>query len=406
MRIKELKASSIFDSRKEKTINVSIKTEKGRISSSAPNGKSKGKYEVVPYARGLEADITYINSLSDKIKKFRIECFSDLRKIEKLVEKRLGANSLFALESAILKAIAKMQDKELWQFLNSGKKRIKKVPFLIGNCIGGGLHSANCQTKKHKKPDFQEFLFIPETDIETSIKINKRAWEDAKRILKNIDSSFREKLNDENAWQTGLNNEQILVLMQDIKENMIDEFGMPLHTGIDVAASVFFKKHYRYENTEKTRKREEQIDYIADIIKRYALFYIEDALEENDFSGFRELRKKIKDERKKKGCLIVGDDLTVTNLERVKKAVRMKSIDGLIVKPNQIGSLLNLKRVIDFGKKNKIKLIFSHRSGETRDDIIADLAVAFQSDFIKTGITGKGREEKLERLKEIEEELY
>jgi len=124
-------------------------------------------------------------------------------------------------------------------------------------------------------------------------------------------------------------------------------------------------------------------------------YYLEDPLNENDFDGFKELRKKSKG-------LVAGDDLTVTNLDRIVKAVKESSINAVIIKPNQNGSLTAVRDIIDFCRKNKIKTIFSHRSGETSEDILSDLAFGFQADFIKTGIAGRGRDEKLNRLIEIE----
>lgn len=145
---------------------------------------------------------------------------------------------------------------------------------------------------------------------------------------------------------------------------------------------------------------------MKELIERDNLFYVEDPLNENDFSGFRDLLKQVKKLKQKgKGCLIVGDDLTTTNPERLKQAIKMKSINAIIVKPNQIGSLIKMKQVIGIAKKNRIKTIISHRSGETLDNTIADFAIGFGCDFIKTGIYGKVRESKLKRLVNIENKL-
>ena len=170
--------------------------------------------------------------------------------------------------------------------------------------------------------------------------------------------------------------------------------------GIDVAASIFYKNsRYVYKNLPKKLNKIEQVHYINSLINKYRIFYIEDPLEENDFIDFSKLKNIVEH------SLIVGDDLTTTNPIRLKKAIRMHSISGIIVKPNQIGSLLKVKEVIDLAKSNHIKTIISHRSGETLDDTIADLAIAFNCDFIKTGINGKVREAKLRRLIDIEREL-
>ena len=150
MIIKGVSAKAIPDSRGEKTILVNIKTNVGNFSASSPTGKSTGKYESKSYKKSLEEDINALESFSDYFSKEVIEKFEDLRRIEDIVEGHIGANSLFALESAVLKALAKEQKKEVWQLINA---KAKKFPRLVGNCIGGGKH-----TTAPKKPDFQEFL--------------------------------------------------------------------------------------------------------------------------------------------------------------------------------------------------------------------------------------------------------
>ena len=131
---------------------------------------------------------------------------------------------------------------------------------------------------------------------------------------------------------------------------------------------------------------------------KYELYYLEDPVEENDFDGFSELRGKTP-------AMVVGDDLTVTNMTRLKKALQSRSVNAIIVKPNQNGSLLKVKEICDFCKSKEIAIVFSHRSGETLDTTIADLALAWKADFIKTGIFGKEREAKLNRLIQIEKVL-
>jgi enolase len=150
--IRAVSAREISDSRRERTILVSIRTKTGNFSASAPNGKSKGKHEAKSYKKNLAHDIKTLKQFSDYFSKEIIEKFDDLRRIEDIVDRHIGANTLFALESAILKALAKEKKKQAWQLINSDSK---KLPRLVGNCIGGGKHSEG------KKPDFQEFLLIP-----------------------------------------------------------------------------------------------------------------------------------------------------------------------------------------------------------------------------------------------------
>ena len=336
-----------------------------------------------------------MKDFSEYFSEENIDCIEDLRRIEEVVDGGIGANSLFALESAVLKSLAKEQDKEVWQLINAdantlsplkGVKGTRKFPRLVGNCVGGGKHSSS-----EKKPDFQEFLLIPNAKtVEESYKINNEIKNKIKLFLKIKDKDFAEKKNDEEAWISSLNEKEVL--------DVLREINLPL--GIDVAASTFYGRgKYHYENPMLNRDGEEQMKYLSNLIKNFPIFYLEDPFEENDFDSFARLLKKFPDK------LIVGDDLIVTSLKRLEKAIEKKSVNAIIVKPNQCGSLLEVKRVCELAKKNNIKIVFSHRSGETEENILADLAFGFQADFFKCGIDGKEREAKLKRLVEIERKL-
>jgi len=364
MIVKEVKARKIKDSRNEETIEVRV----NGCRASAPSGKSKGKYESRSYYRGINFCIKFLNNWKDEIE---INSFEDLKKIEDEIKKKLklkdiksfGGNSLFAFESAILKALAKSQKKELWQIINPDA-RILPIP--IGNCIGGGLHS-----HRNKKPAFQEFLLIPDKSSfkENYYLMRKIYFDIGKKIKSN-------KRNDEGAWETELNEENILEILNESN----------IKVGVDIAASTFYKKG-KYNNLS----RENFIKKINGLIQKYNLFYVEDPLDEEDFRGYSFL----------KGNLIVGDDLTATRLQRIKKAMK-RGVNAIIVKPNQNGSLLEVKEIIEFCKKNNLKTILSHRSGETKDNALSDYAFGFQTDFIKSGIYGKVRRVKLKRLIRIE----
>jgi enolase len=380
MKIEGVSAKAILDSRKEKTILVSIKTNIGEFSASAPNGKSTGKYEAKSYNKNLEEDIKKIKQLGEYFSDEFIEKFDDLRKVEDIADKQIGANSVFALESAILKALASEKKKDIWRLINPDAS---KLPRLVGNCIGGGKHSSS-----ERKPDFQEFELIPnEKTLEKSFELNKKIKNELKVILKRKDNKFSEQKNDEDAWMTSITDKEVLDILKDMK--------VPL--GIDAASSGFYKrKNYNYLNPKFKRSNEEQFEYLNNLIKNFNLYYLEDPFDENDFESFAKLLKRFPER------LIVGDDLTTTNLKRFEKAIKMKSINAIIVKPNQIGSLVEVKEVCELAKKNNIKIVFSHRSGETEETILADLAFGFQADFFKCGITGREREVKIKRLIEIE----
>ncbi len=407
MFIRDVKPKIIKDSRGEKTIKVEIKTYKGKFSASAPSGKSKGKHEVPDYnERGINYSLRILKIFAEKIKykNFMIKNFEGLKNFENLIKKfehrygNLGANCIYALETCFLKAAAKENRKELWEFITDKKK--PKMPVPVGNCIGGGLHSSG------KKPDFQEFLLIPkEKTFSKNVTKMILAYEFAKKLIKKNEKKWRVKRNDEGAWMTNLRNEDVLEILFQISKKF------KVRIGIDAASSEFYERgFYHYKNKELLRDREEQIDYMLRLIEKYNLFYIEDGLQQEDFSGFKILLKKANllrksSAKKKPSILIVGDDLTTTNPARVSKAIAEKAINAVIIKPNQIGSLLEVKKVVDLCKKHNIQMIFSHRSGETIDNALADFAVGFGADFIKCGIFGRERLAKLGRIMAIERSL-
>ena len=372
MLVKKVFARKILDSRGEPTIEVSLFDCKA----SAPSGKSKGKHETPDFLKSPDYSVKLVNSLEFNIE---INSFSDLLKIESYIEKKIkikdsrkiGANVLFALESVILKALAKSLSKSLWQIIDS---KASKFPVPLGNVIEGGLHAHN---KNH--PQFQEFLIIPQyKDISKNVKLMQSIHEELGKILKT------NRKTDEGAWQTNLSNRAVFTLLSKFKNIKI---------GTDIAASSFYKDNF-YNFGDYKLTRQGQIDNINDLIKKFHLFYVEDPLEEEDFKGFSKINKE--------KCLITGDDLTATHMDRLKRAINNKSLNAMIIKPNQNGSLLELKSIFEACKKHRIKTILSHRSGETLDNALADYAFGFQADFIKSGISTKWREAKLNRLIEIE----
>ncbi len=388
MIIKEVHAHKIKDSRSQETIEVSVNGCKA----SSPSGKSTGKYESLTYHTGLDWNINFINHFKE-IKGLEINNFEDLIKIESLIKKKtgfrdvkqFGANALFAIESAILKALAKSQHKQLWQIINP---KAKEVPIPLGNVIGGGLHSHN---RNHTV--FQEFLLIPKgQNIKENVKIMQNVYDKIKKLV----SINLTKTNDEGALQTSLDEKNIISLLSTFKDRV--------NIGVDVAASTFYKHNlYKYHHIWLTS--EQHMTYIINFIKKFNLFYIEDPLEQENFRGFSKILKSSYRNQSyrspRTSVLVVGDDLTATQIGRLNKAIKRKSINAMIIKPNQNGSLLELKKIFDICKKNKIKTILSHRSGETLDNSLADYAFGFQADYIKCGITTKWREAKLQRLIEI-----
>ena len=345
-----------------------------------------------------------------KHKNFLFKDFDGLREFHSEIKRFeaklgwLGGNATYALEVAFLRAAAAEKGKKLWEFIydsfpvldKKGKKKKPLMPMPVGNCIGGGMHS---QPLDGKKPDFQEFLLIPkEKTFSRAVTSMVYTYQYAGRLLRANERRILMKRNDEGAWRTALNNEQVL----DILEEAGKKFKVRI--GVDFAASTFFDKgYYNYKNKDLIRDKKDQIEYIKKLILNYNLFYLEDPVDEDDFVGFNEVLGYVRNIGK--DTLVVGDDLTVTHSTRIRNAVKDLSINAVIIKPNQIGSLLEVSSIVQFCKDNKVKMIFSHRSGETMDDSLADFAVGFQSDFIKTGIHGPTRLIKLKRIMDIEKSL-
>ncbi|MFA5176016.1 MAG: enolase C-terminal domain-like protein [Candidatus Nanoarchaeia archaeon] len=398
MKIKEIKAKKISNSRNQDTIQIFIKTDMGKAEASAPSGASKSKKEVMDFpTSGVNTSVEFVNNvLNQELKDFEINEFNDFEKIENILKKYddterweiIGGNTVIALEFALLKMLSKGQ---IWSYLNPGTE---KLPRPLGNIIGGGAH-----VKKTNAPEIQEFLLLS-LNCKSFTKAAYANYKIHKLVKKQIKKYLsRPKMTDEGAWSPELTIEQILDILTKVVSDYNKTIDFEIRIGLDVAAGSFYDgKEYVYRNKKLTRK--EQIKYMIDLIEKYNLCYVEDPLEENDFKGFAEITKKVR-----KTCLICGDDLIATRIELLKKAIKENAITSLIVKPNQIGSIVKTREIIKFAKENKIYPVISHRSGETMDSTIADLSIAFNVPIIKCGIYGKEREVKINRIINIEEEI-
>ncbi|MAG77933.1 enolase [archaeon] len=379
MKIKEVKATIIKNSRNHNTIQVTINK---KYHSSAPSGASTGSHEIPAYKRSLPFAIKYINS-SKELKGLSFDEFNDLSYFNSWIN-TLGANPIVALQGAILKA---MTDNQIYSYLNP---RAKKLPTPLGNCIGGGAHV--------KKPsiDIQEFLLIPKVKgFKEKVILNDYIYKKLKKALN------PKIITDEGGLVPNISDLETFEFLADFLNNPNNTLDHKVYFGIDLAATELYKKMYTYKNFSKTIKTnklrpEDQIELINDLIYRYKLKYVEDPLEENDFEGFSKITKS---------TLVCGDDLITTNLERLKQAIQHNSVNSIIIKPNQIGSLTKTKEIVDYAKREGITTVISHRSGETLDPLISHLAVAWEIPYIKTGIYGKERKAKLKELELIENNL-
>lgn len=385
MIIKSVKARKIANSRGQPTIEITVNE---RFSAAAPSGASTGEHEAVDYSKGLDYAVNFINSFK-KLNGISINRFEDIKGIESTVP-FLGANPMVALEFAALKAAS---DGEVWKFLNP---KAKKLPMPVGNCIGGGAHIKDIEAK----PDIQEFLLIPKAERFTdAVKINSFIHSEIGKMLKT------DRITDEGAWSPSMSNLEIIEQLSKKAKEASLKFDAEVRLGLDMASSTFWdnnSKSYIYKNFSRKEKEKKldtdgQIKFVESLIDDYSLFYAEDPLRENDFEGFSRIKAK--------NCLICGDDLICTNVGLLKKAIRQKSVKAIIVKPNQIGSLLKTKEIVDMALGNGITPVISHRSGETMDATISHLAVGWGIPFIKCGIYGKEREIKLKELIKIEGQL-
>jgi len=300
----------------------------------------------------------------------------------------IGANVSVALSLANAKAAACSFDQDLFRYL--GGAFAADTPLPLGNVIGGGAHAANAT-------DIQEFLIVPTgaVDAEEAVFVNALVHKQIKQLL--IERGKGCGKGDEGAWAPQIGDIEAFELIQEAISAVSDENMVEIDMGIDVAASELWKDDvYVYKDAH--RSREDQIAYIAELVDRFALVYVEDPLQEEDFEGFADLTEQVKDR-----CLICGDDLFVTNADRIEEGIEKESANAVLIKPNQIGTLTDTYEAIRLAQANGMETVMSHRSGETTDMTIAHLATAFGCIYLKTGVVGGERIAKLNELIRIEE---
>ena len=390
--IEKIEAREILDSRGTPTIEVSVHAFGSVGAFSVPSGKSKGSHEVVSLS--TQDAIASVTHLNDELKGFPLgdqsALDSKLMALDGTSDKsKLGGNALLGVSVAYAKVSAKLSGKEIYEYLQeiSNLPSSGKVPRLYVNLINGGEHSESPLA-------FQEYHMVPETDsIRESLEIASRIQEELKTLVEQEFGNII--LGDEGGFV--LNTSDVKKPLELIAK-AIEKAGSSLKVrlSLDVAASSFYKNG-KYLVGEVEYDRDKLIDLYQGLISKYGIFSIEDPLEEEDFEGFREFREKTK-------ISAVGDDLTVTNPERIKKAIENKSIDAVIIKPNQIGTLTETLEAIRVARGNGVDCIVSHRSGETEDTFIADLAWAFGCLGLKAGAPSQEvRKVKYERLCQIQE---
>jgi enolase len=401
--IEDVIARKVFNSRGEETIEVDVITTSGFGRASAPAGESRGKAEVVYYPKGgVDEAIKRVEELvSPELvglnADFQEEIDKTLHRIDNTKDFRIiGGNTAFAVSLANAEAAANSYGLPLFQYL--GGYAAHELPYPLGNVISGGKHTSG------KSPDIQEFLALPygaSSFLEAAtanIKIHRKVKENLKRR----DKLFGSGRSDEGAWIANITDEEAFEIMTSACEEVSNELGFKCGFGVDVAASSLWnakRKKYVYERNEKELDSDEQLEFVKQLIEKYHLVYVEDPFHEEDYESFAELTKKVKN------CLICGDDLFVTNSERLTQGIKMRAANAIIIKVNQVGTLTDALETIETAKRAGYVPVMSHRSGDTCDWHIAHLAVAFKCSIIKTGIVEGARIAKINELLRIEEFL-
>ena len=394
--ITDLKGRIIFNSRGSKTIEVDvISDDKFLGRACAPSGASVGKHEAISFKENCPEKS--LEEFTKNLSKFiGIESHDPksvyyiLKNIDKSENySKIGGSVAYALSLASIESASKALDVPIFRLLKASGDY--KFPYPIGNILGGGSHAGP------GTPDIQEYLICPigATNIIEAIEINFKVHKQLKTILEKQDKKFTYGRGDEGAWAPNLNNDQAL----EVVEKAVLESGYnsknEVAIGIDFASSSFWNEknnQYDYARQGVVRSPDEQIDFVNDLIGKYHLIYVEDPVHEEDFQGMSIINKNNRE------CLVTGDDMLVTNKNRVKESLKYKSCSGAILKINQAGSLYDALEFVDECNKNGIKLITSHRSGESIDSHIAEIAVATSSKLLKTGVIGGERVAKLNQL--------
>ena len=404
-----LTARKILDSRGSPTIEVEMVvhdahgTKLAVAKAAAPSGASKGKHEVIAFPEGgVDVAIEKIERLAPDLKGVDLfeqeKADAHLRRLDGTPDlRKLGGNTTVVVSMAFAKAAASVKGVRLFRYL--GGPGALELPYPLGNMVGGGKHA------RRGAPDIQEFLALPvgarkfSEAVFANVRVHKRVGD----LIEVKDKTFTGGRGDEGAWAPNLDNSTALGLVAQACEVVGDEVGFQIRPALDVAASSFYDERegkYFYKRDGKSVDGGEQIDLITDLIKTYKLSYVEDPLHEEDFDGFAELTQKVGNR-----CLICGDDLFVTNVRRVLRGIKAGAANAVLIKPNQIGTLTDAFKAVELAKGNNYTPVMSHRSGETHDETIAHLAVAWGCPMIKTGVVGGERVAKLNELMRIEGEL-
>ena len=408
-RIKEIKARQIFDSRSNPTVEAEVILENGFSGKGAvPSGASTGIHEAVELrdggkeycGKGVLNAVSNVNTVINELL-----CGKDaanIHEIDQIMIKadgtnnksKLGANAILAVSIACVKAAAAAYRLPLYQFIGGINSVLLPVPMM--NILNGGAHADN-------NIDIQEFMIMPfgAKSFAHAMQMGTEIYASLKIISKQKNLSTA--VGDEGGFAPNLDtDEQALELLVDAISAAGYQPGSEIKIALDAAASEWCKNgSYIQPKSGRTMTSDGLVNYFEKLCNNFPIFSIEDPLGEDDFAGFTKITEKIGDK-----VQIVGDDLFVTNQERLRSGIKSKSGNAILIKPNQIGSISETMEAIRLAKHNNFRTIMSHRSGETEDSTIADLAVALSCGQIKTGAPARSdRVAKYNQLLRIEEML-
>ncbi len=406
--IENVKAYEVLDSRGNPTVAVKVTLCDGSVGFAiSPSGASTGMYEAHEMrdgderysGKGVKKAIDNVNGeIAEKIKG---RCPLNQREIDRFLieldgtenKKRLGANAILAVSLAVAKASADYFKMPLYQYIGGINAVTMPRPML--NILNGGAHANN-------NIDIQEFMIIPVENKSFSEGLRQctEVYHALGKILKEHNKASG--VGDEGGFAPNLENDEeaIEVIVKAIKKAGYTTDQIKI--GLDVASSEWYKDgHYLLPKRDKKMTSEELIDYYEDLISKYPIISIEDGTSENDWDGWKKLTKKLGEK-----VQLVGDDLFVTNTKKLQKGIEMGCGNSILIKLNQIGTLTETLDVIELAQKNAYTAVISHRSGESEDTTIADLAVAVNAGQIKTGAPCRtDRVAKYNRLLVIEDEI-
>jgi len=407
--IKDVKSRQVFDSRGLPTVETEIVLNNGcKDFAIVPSGASTGTYEAHELRDKNKSYLNkgVLNAVSNVNKFIKKELLGlsvfNQKKIDNLLldidktenKKRLGANAILSVSIAIAKTASKLKNIPLYKYLSSQKKYYLPYPML--NIINGGAHANNSL-------QIQEFMIRPD-----GAKNFMECLRFAFLVIQNLKNELRIKnhntnLGDEGGFAPSFENDEkaLEVIIKSIKKSGL-KVGRDVNICLDVASNeIYSNNKYKIKHNSKSLKSDEVINYYKKLCDKYPIVSLEDPLFEDDWLQWSKLNSLLG-----KNVQIVGDDLFVTNLRRLRQGIFYGSANAILIKPNQIGTLSETLEVISFAKKNNLKTIISHRSGDTEDTFISDLSVATSSSQIKTGSLARSeRVAKYNRLIRIEEEL-